>query len=220
VKTRVGPGRPGVKDSTLFLISSTAVAGWIKNVFVKRCRPAFLVALLAVSVLAFLLWREERREKRFVPQIKAAAARYGVDPFLIKAIVWRESRFYPEQRGGKGEVGLMQIQEIAAQEWADAEHVGTFQHQHCFDPGTNVFAGTFYLGKLLKRYRQADDAVPFALADYNAGRGNVLKWNNGAAATNSAVFVAQIGFPGTRSYVRSVMRRRALYRWLAKVGWE
>jgi len=40
----------------------------------------------------------------------------------------------------------------------------------------------------------------------------VLKWNQGAAATNSAAFIEQIGFPGTRDYVRSVLRRYAYYR--------
>lgn len=60
--------------------------------------------------------------------------------------------------------------------------------------------------------------MPYALADYNAGRGNVLKWNDGAAATNSAVFIEQIGFPGTREYVAAVTWRHAFYRLLARIG--
>jgi len=54
------------------------------------------------------------------------------------------------------------------------------------------------------------------LADYNAGRGHLVKWNGGAGATNSAVFISQIGFPSTKIYVKSVMRRYALYKFLAK----
>ena len=164
-------------------------------------------------------WRQARLEGRVAPQIQAAARRYDVDPLLVKAVVWRESRFRPAARGRKGEIGLMQIQDVAAQEWADAERLHSFAHEHCVDPGTNTLAGTFYLSKLLKRYAQTDNPVPYALADYNAGRGNVLKWNGGAAATNSAVFVEQIGFPGTKAYVKSVMRRRAIYRVLARLGW-
>jgi len=38
--------------------------------------------------------------------------------------------------------------------------------------------------------------LPYALADYNAGRANVLKWRNGSAMTNSAALIDQIGFPG------------------------
>jgi soluble lytic murein transglycosylase len=106
----------------------------------------------------------------------------------------------------------MQLQEEAAREWSGAEHLRGFEHEHCFDPGTNTLAGAWYLRKLLRRYAQTDNPRPYALADYNAGRGNVLKWNQGAAATNSAAFIEQIGFPGTRDYVRSVMRRYAHYR--------
>jgi soluble lytic murein transglycosylase len=53
--------------------------------------------------------------------------------------------------------------------------------------------------------------VPYALADYNAGRGNVLKWMKGAATTNSEAFIEQIGFPSTRHYVRTVVERRKKY---------
>ena len=184
----------------------------------KRCRLILFFALLVAGGVAICLWREERLEKKFAPQIRAAAARYEVDPLLVKAVVWRESRFNPNARGTSGEIGLMQIQEIAAQEWADAEHNTNFIHANCFDPGTNTIAATFYLAKLLKRYPKTDDPVPYALADYNAGRGNLVKWNNGAAATNGAAFIEQIGFPGTKSYVASVMRRREIYRFLNRFG--
>jgi soluble lytic murein transglycosylase len=186
----------------------------------KRCRPILiLVSLLAGGVALYGL-REQWRERRFTPQIRAAAQRYGVDPLLVKAVIRRESHFNPGARGANGELGLMQIQDVAAREWADAERVGSYEHELCLDPGTNTLAGTFYLGKLLKRYAQTDNPVPYALADYNAGRGNVLKWNGGAAATNSAVFLGQIGFPGTKDYVKSVMRRHAAYRLLARLGWN
>jgi soluble lytic murein transglycosylase len=144
--------------------------------------------------------------------IRAAARRYGVEPGLIKAIVWRESRFHARARGRAQEIGLMQLRETAAQEWADAEHLPGFAHEQCFDPATNTLAGTWYLRKLLKRYVRAEDPIPYALADYNAGRGNVLKWISGAAATNSAAFTEQIAFPDTKAYVKSVMRRYARYR--------
>ena len=186
----------------------------------KRRRAIILISLFFVVAIALYLWREEQREAKFIPQIQAAARRYDVDPLLVKAVVWRESKFRPDVRGRAGEIGLMQIQEIAAQEWADAEHVAGFEHEHCFNPATNTLAGVFYLRKLLKRYARTDDPLPYALADYNAGRSNLLKWNNGAAATNSTVFIQQIGFATTKEYVQSVQRRYALYRWLSRFGWS
>ena len=106
----------------------------------------------------------------------------------------------------------MQLREVAAQEWADAERLPAFEHAHCFDPHTNTLAGSWYLRKLLKRYSQTDNPLPYALADYNAGRSNVLKWNTGEAVTNSAAFVRQIRFPRTKDYVNAVIRRYEVYR--------
>lgn len=106
----------------------------------------------------------------------------------------------------------MQLRAAAALEWAQAEHIPEFLHEECLDPQTNTLAGTWYFRKLLKRYAQTDNPLPYALADYNAGRQNVLKWNSGAAQTNSAVFVRQIRFPATRAYVLAVLQRYERYR--------
>ena len=180
-----------------------------------RPRPKWLpiiVLILVVDAVGGWLYYRYRREHSQDAVIHAAAARYGVDAALVKAVVWRESRFDPEVRGKAGEIGLMQIREPAAREWAEAERIAGFQHEHILDPGSNTLAGAWYLAKLLRRYPQADDPVPYALADYNAGRGNVLRWNQGAAATNSQQFLAQMTFPGTRRYIETVAERRARYR--------
>jgi soluble lytic murein transglycosylase len=66
--------------------------------------------------------------------------------------------------------------------------------------------------KVLRHYSQADDPLPFGLAEYNAGRGNVLKWLAGDGATNSAAFIGRIGFPGTRAYVQKIIQRYQDYR--------
>jgi soluble lytic murein transglycosylase len=178
----------------------------------KRLALRYAILLLLAGAVGVGWWRQGWLERSQDGPIRAAGRRYGVDPALIKAVVWRESRFHPGARGKAGEIGLMQIQEIAAQEWADSEHLTKFQHEHCLNSVTNTLAGAYYLKKLLNRYRQTDDPIPYALADYNAGRGNLLKWTNGPAATNSAAFIEQIGFPGTKSYVQAVMQRYAKYR--------
>lgn len=170
-----------------------------------------LILLLASGAAGYWWWASRLERSQDVP-IRAAAERYGIEPALIKAIVWRETHFNPKARGRAGEIGLMQLQETAAREWADAQHIEPFDHEACIDPRTNTLAGAFYLKKLLGRYARTDDPVPYALADYNAGRGNVLKWINGPAATNSAVFIEQIAFPGTKDYVKSILRRFQYYR--------
>lgn len=173
--------------------------------------------LLGICLWTYFWW-EGRVERSQDAPIRAAAKRYQVSPALVKAVVWRESRFNATATGRAQEIGLMQLREDAAQEWADAERIGSFQHEHCFDPATNTLAGTWYLRKLLKRYSQTDNPPAYALADYNAGRGNVLKWMSGPAATNSTLFLAQMTFPGTHDYVVSVMERYRRYR--RNIGWD
>jgi soluble lytic murein transglycosylase len=173
----------------------------------------WLFAIIFLGGLAgvwerFCNYREHSQDQH----ILAAAQQYHVEPALIKAVVWRESWFNPRVKGRKGEIGLMQIREEAAGEWAKSEHIPSFAHEQLFDPAKNTLAGTWYLRKLLGRYQQTDDALPYALADYNAGRSHVLKWANGAAATNSAAFVDRIGFPSTKAYVQAVVNRRDHYR--------
>ncbi|MEQ2006836.1 MAG: lytic transglycosylase domain-containing protein [Limisphaerales bacterium] len=177
-----------------------------------RRKWLLIVALvLFVDAIGGWLYYRYRREHSQDAAIHAAAARYGVDGALVKAVVWRESWFDPNARGKAGEIGLMQIREPAAREWAEAERIIGFHHEHILDPGSNTLCGVWYLAKLLRRYPQTDDPLPYALADYNAGRGNVLKWNQGAAATNSQQFLAQMTFPGTRRYIETVVQRRARY---------
>jgi soluble lytic murein transglycosylase len=169
--------------------------------------------MIGVLSLAFLAdqWRRAHLESSQDKTILAASRKYGVDAALVKAVVWRESRFNPRARGTKDELGLMQIMENTGREWAGEQRVPVFSEEVLLEPAQNIDCGTWYLGKLLRRYTKADDPVPYALADYNAGRGNVLKWIKDDAATNSAAFVAQIRFPSTRDYVRNVMERREKY---------
>jgi soluble lytic murein transglycosylase len=157
-------------------------------------------------------WRLVRLESSQDGVILAAAQRHQVDPALVKAVVWRESRFDPLARGSKGEVGLMQIMRDTAGDWARAERVVFFSHEMLYDPARNTQAGAWYLRKLLGRYQNTDNPAAFALADYNAGRGNVLRWAKGGAATNSQEFLAQITYPGTRAYVQAVLARWHKYR--------
>jgi soluble lytic murein transglycosylase len=184
----------------------------IRYKHVVRSRAAILLLVLLSGGMSGIWWWGQWRDHSQDGPILAAARHYGVEPALVKAVVWRESCFSPDRRGRAGEIGLMQLRGAAAGEWCRAEHVAGFAPMNLVDPGTNTLAGTWYLQRLLRRYAQTDNPVPYALADYNAGRSNVLKWQRGLATTNSQAFLEQIGFPGTRNYVNSIMRREEHYR--------
>jgi soluble lytic murein transglycosylase len=194
-----------------FYFSQSTLGKYLSTTVQRGRSWLVLVLLILAGIIGF--WRYNQwREHRFDVVIFAAAHRYRVEPALVKAVVWRESRFNPKIRGRAGEIGLMQVRPAAAQEWANAEKIKTFALEDLFDPGTNTLAGAWYLRKLLRRYPSTDNPLPYALADYNAGRSRVLHWNKDDAATNSAAFIEQIDFPGTRKYVRTVLRRYERYR--------
>lgn len=178
---------------------------------VHRGPLLILLTVVAINVAAFLIWKS-RKEHRYDAEIRAAATRYELAPALVKAVVWKESRFDPDARGGAGELGLMQLMEETAFEWAGSQKLDSFAHEHVLDPRTNTLAGSYYLAKVLRRYTATDNPLAYALADYNAGRGNVLKWMKGPATTNSAAFLAEMTFPGTRAYIEAVTERYEHYR--------
>jgi len=172
-------------------------------------RRGSLLILLVILILDFVLgaWLYVRwRDAKFGTEIRVAASRYGVDPELVRSVVWQESRFQADARGTSGEIGLMQIMGPAAEDWAVAEKIEPWEHEMCADPGTNTMVGTWYLAKLIKRYPDTDDPLVYALADYNAGRTHVLRWAQGPAQTNSAAFLEAMTFPGTKKYIYSILK--------------
>jgi soluble lytic murein transglycosylase len=123
----------------------------------------------------------------------------------VGAVIWQETRFSPYCRGKAGEIGLMQVMPLSAREWAKVERIPAFDPETLRDPGTNILAGTWYLGRALKRWRGQSDPIPYALAEYNAGRSNALRWDR-LSATNLDTFTDAISYPTTRAYVRKVLR--------------
>lgn len=190
---------------------------------VKRNIRRILVAVVcAVNIaLAVVLWRSGDpayrlqelvalgRYSEHDDLIARAAKKHGVDPLLVKAVVWRESRFHTTKVGGAGERGLMQVGEAAAHDWAAAHKVEVFVYADLFDAKTNLEAGTWYLGRALVRWKDRDDPIPYALAEYNAGRSRVEKW--AANRDTAREMLAEAGGTGTRQYVDDVIRRYQRY---------
>jgi len=173
---------------------------------------ALLIVWIGLDAWLARWWWLARRERRAEIHLTAAAIRYSVEPALVKAVAWQESRFREDVRGSAGEMGLMQVGRLAAEEWAAAERIRPFQHQDLLDPALNARAGTWYLAKLIRRYSRTDRPEAYALADYNAGRANVLRWIGGSAATNSAAFLETMDFRSTRAYIEAILRQRDRYR--------
>lgn len=194
----------------------------------RYLRTAVLVLVCAAFTAAgILLWTSpdpsyefqeyiyRNRFSAYDPLIVEAGKKYGVDPMLVKAIVWRESAFHPGKVGRSGERGLMQVGVAAASDWARVEKIEVFTPTDLFDPKTNLDAGVWYFHKALEHWKAKENPIPFALAEYNAGRKHVDQWiartNRGDQAKAEDLLNA-MDYPTTRQYIEDITQRYQFYK--------
>ncbi|MBW7473683.1 lytic transglycosylase domain-containing protein [Paenibacillus oenotherae] len=129
--------------------------------------------------------------------IEAAAAKYNVDPALVKAVIDTESSYNPNAVSSAGAKGLMQLMD------GTARGLGV---SNSFDPQQNIEGGTRYLSYLLNKY---DGNVQAALAGYNAGPGRVDR----AGIHNNADVAEKLHLlpQETQKYIAKVMNAHAMY---------
>jgi soluble lytic murein transglycosylase len=174
---------------------------------------AYLAVQSGDPVYTFYEWMSPARFHQYDRLIRSVAIEHHLDPMLVKAVVWRESRFDPKKYGGAGERGLMQVSEKAANEWARENKIADFRVEQLFDPKTNLEAGAWYLRRAFEHWETQSDPMAFALAEYNAGASRAQRWSggNGVATIPPRTFLQSINFPGTRKYVESIIARYEFY---------
>jgi soluble lytic murein transglycosylase len=131
--------------------------------------------------------------------VRGHARNYDLDPALLAAVIYQESKFKADARSDSGAIGLMQLLPDTAK--GIALHTGgtAFRVDDLYDPEINVRYGAWYLRHLLRKY--GDERT--ALAAYNAGQDNVDRWRRDGGA---------IRFSETRAYVDRVEELKTIYR--------
>jgi soluble lytic murein transglycosylase len=131
--------------------------------------------------------------------VRGHARKYELDPALVAAVIYRESKFDADAESSSGAIGLMQLLPDTALGIASFTEGNRFRVDDLYDPEINVRYGSFYLQRLLRKY---DDDERLALAAYNAGQANVDEWVSAGG---------EIRFAETREYVKDVLEARDLY---------
>jgi soluble lytic murein transglycosylase len=137
--------------------------------------------------------------------IREQASAKHLDPALIAAVIYAESKFEPRESSA-GAQGLMQILPATAYYLAHLSGGSKFTASDLATPSINLAYGSYYLRYLLNHY---DGDEMLAVAAYNGGLANVDRW---VREDGGSLQVSAIPFPETREYVQKVLSAQRLYR--------
>ena len=145
-------------------------------------------------------WYERiRYPLRYSEYVRVHAEEHGLDPALVAAVIYQESKFRSSVVSSSGAIGLMQLTPATARGIAIRTGGSRFRTDDLYNPEINIRYGAWYLDNLFKKYGNEQ----LVLAAYNAGQGNVDRWRaNGEG----------IEFPETRAYVKRVEDLTSIYR--------
>ena len=130
---------------------------------------------------------------RYEHIVRGHADNYRLDPALVAAVIYQESKFRADARSDSGAVGLMQLLPETAKGIAARTGGSQFEVDDLYDPEINVRYGSWYLRHLIDKYGTEERA----LAAYNGGQGNLDRG---------------VMYPETRHYVDRVLELREIYR--------
>ena len=197
-------------------VARTRVARRPSRARLKRRRLTLVVVALLLGAMCAVLAsgigedavREITLPLHHEDIIRQQAADKGLDPAMIAAVIYEESRFR-DQTSEAGARGLMQITPQTAD--GIAKHSGgtRFEQSDLSDPQINISYGAYYLRRLVNHYGGNET---LAIAAYNAGMGNVDRWVAEAGGAGEFDHAEDIPFPETRAYVENVTERRREYR--------
>ena len=165
-----------------------------------------VLAVLAIGGFAVYVigtnppWFERiRYPLHYAAIVRERARAERIDPALLAAVIYQESKFRPDARSKSGAIGLMQLTPATAKGIALRTGGTAFTLSDLTDPAINIRYGTWYLHDLVAKY----GSLRLALAAYNAGQGNVDRWQASGEG---------IQFAETRAYVDRVEHLRQVYK--------
>ena len=145
----------------------------------RRILTGVLAIVLIFLLLALIFWvcgGRDRVQSALYPReysqyVEKYSGEYGVDPMLVYAVIYNESRFRPDAVSNVGARGLMQITEVTF-DWIKSKIAPgeDLTFDDLYDPAVNIRFGVYYISACLERYH---GDVSTAAAAYHSGWGTV-----------------------------------------------
>jgi lytic transglycosylase catalytic len=185
-----------------------AKANYISRHILKIIVLALLLAFLLY--IAFIWSNTVIRQKlpiQYPEYVEAASEEFGLDKYLVYAIISTESGFDPAAQSSKGAVGLMQLLPETAQ-WITEKYDLDCDPAALTDPETNIRIGCCYFSYLLSRFEGSTD---LAVTAYNGGEGNVRQWLQDSKYSSDGKTLYAIPYKETSKYLSKVTTRYEIY---------
>lgn len=147
-------------------------------------------------------------------RIQQESNKYGLDPWLVSALIRQESTFNARARSRSNAIGLMQILPSTGRTIARQLRL-RYRPSKLYDPQFNIALGTYYLQTLLAEFQ---GKIELALAAYNGGPHRVSRWLEHYGAPETDVFVECIPLTETREYVKRILEHYSLYQAIYAAG--
>jgi len=179
---------------------------------VKNILMIFLIIVIIVGGINAIGLKRYVMEKIY-PQtyseyVVKYANEFGVDPWLVYAVIKAESNFDKNVVSNSNAKGVMQLMDNTAEEVAGTLMADeNFKTEMLFDVETNIKLGTKYLSDLINKYGNYYVAV----AAYNAGIGTVDKWISEGVIEADGSNIENIPYKETNMYVRKIIRDYGIY---------
>jgi len=165
---------------------------------------ALTLVVIVLGGVVFVLgtkpawWERVRYPLRYSEYVRVHARENGLDPALLAAVIYQESKFDTDARSSSGAIGLMQLTPSTAHGIAIRTGGAAFHTSDLYNPEINIRYGAWYLADLYQKYGKES----LVLAAYNAGQGNVDRWRARGEP---------IQFPETKAYVSRVEHLQRVY---------
>ncbi len=175
-------------------------------------RSLFLVLIVVITISLSIPLISPHIQRALFPlkysaQIDSYSEKLDLDPYLISAIIYEESRFKKDSRSSAGAIGLMQIMPETAR-WISSRSDIEIYEGSLLIPEVNIAMGTWYFSWLLKKYQNET----LALAAYNGGDKNIDRWLEENDNITDKEFIKKIPFKETRNFVERVRISRTRYK--------